>query len=148
MESAIDEAIAQYLTAPKSFREFKSFTALAEYRNIYRMTVYRHSKDTKVLEWARFLSAEHKMPGDLIARVNWPVSSLVKPKLPQQATRTQLNCARSTRGPRMTFSRASAYDDKMRGVLCDHNSTRNIRRKSHVLGNRALSLAIHRSRGP
>src|ERR1700746_1163654 len=40
-----DEAIAQYLSAPKSVREFNSFDELTKHFGISRMTVYRRTKD-------------------------------------------------------------------------------------------------------
>ena len=66
-----DEAIAQYLSTPKSIREFKSFSELATHFNISRMTVYRRSKDSSILERVEWLLTHHKLAGDLIARLNW-----------------------------------------------------------------------------
>ena len=66
-----DEAIAQYLATPKSIREFKSFSELAKHFNISRMTVYRRSKDSNILQRVEWLLTQHKLAGDLIARLNW-----------------------------------------------------------------------------
>ncbi len=71
LNSPEDEAIAQYLATPKSIREFKSFSELATHFNISRMTVYRRSKDSSILERVEWLLAHHKLAGDLIARLNW-----------------------------------------------------------------------------
>lgn len=66
-----DEAIAQYLSTPKSIREFKSFDDLAKRFNISRMTVYRRTKDLIVLQRVEWLMMHHKLAGDLIARLHW-----------------------------------------------------------------------------
>lgn len=71
LDSPEDEAIAQYLATPKSIREFKSFSELAAHFNISRMTVYRRSKDSSILERVEWLLTHHKLAGDLIARLNW-----------------------------------------------------------------------------
>lgn len=71
LDSPEDEAIAQYLTTPKSIREFKSLTDLAKHFGISRMTVYRRTKDLIVLQRAEWLLAHHRLAGDLIARLNW-----------------------------------------------------------------------------
>jgi hypothetical protein len=71
LDSPEDEAIAQYLATPKSIREFKSFSELAMHFNISRMTVYRRSKDSSILERVEWLLTHHKLAGDLIARLNW-----------------------------------------------------------------------------
>jgi hypothetical protein len=71
LNSPEDEAIAQYLATPKSIREFKSFSELAAHFNISRMTVYRRSKDSSILERVEWLLTHHKLAGDLIARLNW-----------------------------------------------------------------------------
>jgi hypothetical protein len=66
-----DEAIAQYLAAPKSIRDFRSFSELAAHFEISRMTAYRRSKDPVVLQRAEWLLTHHKLAGDLIARLQW-----------------------------------------------------------------------------
>jgi len=66
-----DEAIAEYLATPKSIREFKSFSELAKHFDISRMTVYRRSKDSSVLQRVEWLLMQHKLAGDLVARLNW-----------------------------------------------------------------------------
>lgn len=71
LDSPEDEAIAQYLSMPKSIREFKSFSELAEHFNISRMTAYRRSKDWSVLRRVECLLMRHKLAGDLIARLSW-----------------------------------------------------------------------------
>jgi len=71
LDSPEDEAIAQYLTTPKSIREFKSLTELAKHFNISRMTVYRRTKDLIVLQRAEWLLTHHKLAGDLIPRLHW-----------------------------------------------------------------------------
>jgi len=71
LESPEDEAIAQYLSAPKSIREFKSFSELAEHYNFSRMTVYRRSKDSRILKRVQHLLMNHKLAGDIVARLNW-----------------------------------------------------------------------------
>ena len=71
LNSPEDEAIAQYLATPKSIREFKSFSELATHFNISRMTAYRRSKDSSILERVEWLLTHHKLAGDLIARLNW-----------------------------------------------------------------------------
>jgi hypothetical protein len=72
LEPPLDEAIAQYLATPKSFREFKSFTELAERFNTSRMTCYRRSKCPHILERVEWLVQNHRLAGDLIARLHWP----------------------------------------------------------------------------
>lgn len=67
-----DEAIAQYLATPKSFREFESFSALAKHFNISRMTVHRRTKDPRILGRAESLLQQYKRAGDIIARLHWP----------------------------------------------------------------------------
>jgi hypothetical protein len=71
LDSPEDEAIAQYLSTPKSIREFKSFSELATHFNISRMTAYRRSKDPSILERVEWLLMHNKLAGDLIARLNW-----------------------------------------------------------------------------
>lgn len=71
LDSPEEEAIAQYITTPKSIREFKSFTDLANHFGISRMTVYRLSKDLIVLQRARWLLTHYMLAGDLIPRLNW-----------------------------------------------------------------------------
>jgi hypothetical protein len=70
-DSPEDEAIAQYLTTPKSIREFKSLTDLAKHFGICRMTVYRRTKDPIILQRAEWLLTHHMVAGDLIARLHW-----------------------------------------------------------------------------
>jgi DeoR/GlpR family transcriptional regulator of sugar metabolism len=72
LDAPEDEAIAQYLATPKSIRQFKSFSELAEHFNISRMTVYRRSKDLRVLKRVESLIRLYKLAGDLVARRNWP----------------------------------------------------------------------------
>lgn len=71
LNSPEDEAIAQHLTAPKSIRQFKSFIELAKHFNISRMTVYRRSKDSSVLQRAEWLLSQHKLAGVLVVHRNW-----------------------------------------------------------------------------
>ena len=71
LDSPADEAIAEYLATPKSIRQFKSFSELATHFNISRMTVYRRSKDLNILKRVGWLLKEHKLAGDLIARLHW-----------------------------------------------------------------------------
>jgi len=71
LDSPVDEAIAQYITTPKSIREFKSLTDLAKHFGISRMTVYRRTKDLIVLERAEWLLTHHRLAGDLIPRLHW-----------------------------------------------------------------------------
>jgi len=71
LDSPEDEAIAQYLSTPKSIREFKSFGELAKHFNISRMTAYRRSKDSSILQRVEWLLMSHKLAGDLIARRSW-----------------------------------------------------------------------------
>src|SRR5229473_189332 len=71
LDSPEDEAIAQYLSTPKSIREFKSFGELAKHFNISRMTAYRRSKDSSILQRVEWLLMSHKLAGDLIARLSW-----------------------------------------------------------------------------
>lgn len=66
-----DEAIAQYMSAPKSFRDFKSLTELALQFKISRMTVYRRSKDSDVLDRISWLSRNHRLAGNLLVQANW-----------------------------------------------------------------------------
>jgi hypothetical protein len=66
-----DEAVAQYLSTPKSIREFKSLSDLAKHFGISRMTVYRRTKDLIVLERVEFLLTYHKLAGDLLPRLHW-----------------------------------------------------------------------------
>lgn len=66
-----EEALAQYLATPKSIREFKSYTELAQHFNLSRMTVYRRTKDLRVLQRAEWLLQHHRLAGDLIARLHW-----------------------------------------------------------------------------
>jgi len=71
LDSPVDEAIAEYLTTPKSIRQFKSFNELATHFNVCRMTVYRRTKDLEVLQRIEWLLTQHKFAGDLIARRHW-----------------------------------------------------------------------------
>ena len=71
LDSPEDEAIAQYLASPKSIREFKSITDLAQHFNISRQTVYRRTQELYVLERAEWLLTHHKLAGDLTARLHW-----------------------------------------------------------------------------
>jgi hypothetical protein len=71
LELPVDEAVAQYLAAPKSIRDFRTFSELAEHFKISRMTAYRRSKDPVVLQRAEWLLTHHKLAGDLIARLHW-----------------------------------------------------------------------------
>lgn len=71
LDTPEDEAIAQYLTTPKSIREFKSLTDLAKHFGICRMTVYRRTKDLIILERAEWLLTYHRLAGDLIPRLHW-----------------------------------------------------------------------------
>jgi hypothetical protein len=71
LDAPEDEAIAQYLATPRSIREFKSFGELAKHFNISRMTAYRRSKDLSILQRVEWLLAQHKLAGDLVARLNW-----------------------------------------------------------------------------
>ena len=71
LDSPEDEAIAQYLATPKSIREFKSFSELATHFNISRMTAYRRSKDSNILQRVEWLLRHHKLAGDLVARLHW-----------------------------------------------------------------------------
>jgi hypothetical protein len=71
LDSPADEAIALHLATPKSIREFKSFSELATHFNISRMTAYRRSKDSSILERVEWLLMHHQLAGDLIARLNW-----------------------------------------------------------------------------
>ena len=72
LDSPQEEAVAQHLATPKSFREFKSFIELAKHFNTSRMTIYRRTKDLNVLQRVEWLSMNHKRAGDLVVRVNWP----------------------------------------------------------------------------
>lgn len=71
LDSPADEAIAEYLSTPKSIRQFRSFTELAEHFTISRMTVYRRSKDPRILQRVEWLLTQHKLSGDLVARLHW-----------------------------------------------------------------------------
>ena len=71
LDSPADEAIAEYLATPKSIRQFKSFTELATHFNISRMTVYRRSMESNILQRVEWLLTQHKLAGDLVARLNW-----------------------------------------------------------------------------
>jgi hypothetical protein len=71
LELAAHEAVAHFLAAPKSQREFKSFIALAQHFNVTRMTAYRWTQDTDVLWRADWLSLQDKVAGDLNARREW-----------------------------------------------------------------------------
>ena len=71
LEPPEDEAIAEYLSTPKSIREFKSYGELAKHFNISRMTVYRRTKDPAILDRAEWLLRNHKRAGNMIARLNW-----------------------------------------------------------------------------
>jgi hypothetical protein len=71
LNAPADEGIAQFLSTPRSIREFKSFNELAKHFNISRMTAYRRSKDLSVLLRVEWLVMHHKLAGDLIARLSW-----------------------------------------------------------------------------
>jgi hypothetical protein len=77
---ASDEAIADFLSTPRSVRELKSFTKLAEHLGVSRMTVYRRSKNPMVLQRVQSLLRHHELAGDLVAKLNWPriMQGLVK----------------------------------------------------------------------
>jgi hypothetical protein len=66
------EALAQFLAAPKSDREFKSLTALANHFNVTRNTAHRWKRDIDVMQRAHWLSTRNQMAGDLVARREWP----------------------------------------------------------------------------
>ena len=95
-----DEAIAQYLAMPKSLREFKSFTQLAEHFNISRMTAYRRRKDFRILHRADWLLRHCKLAGDLVARLHWGELWPAKSKPRSPATPKLLNFAKKSRGRR------------------------------------------------
>jgi hypothetical protein len=62
------EAVAQYLAAPKSRREFKSDSDLAKHFQVDRMTIHRWKNAPDVIKRAHWLSMQNKMVGDTIAR--------------------------------------------------------------------------------
>jgi len=66
------EAVAQFLAAPKSDREFKSLTALANHFKVTRMTIHRWKQDIDVMQRAYWLSKRNQMAGDLVARREYP----------------------------------------------------------------------------
>jgi hypothetical protein len=66
------EAVAQYLAAPKSLREFRSDMDLAKHFQVTRMTIYRWKNDVDVMQRAYWLSMRNQMAGDLVARREWP----------------------------------------------------------------------------
>src|ERR1700682_2441833 len=66
------EALAQFLAAPRSLREFKSYSALANYFHMSRMTIYRWTLEVEVMQRAYFLSMRNEIVGDLEARRAWP----------------------------------------------------------------------------
>ena len=66
------EALAQFLAAPRSLREFKSYSALANYFHMSRMTIYRWRFEVEVMQRAYFLTMRNEIAGDLEARRAWP----------------------------------------------------------------------------
>lgn len=65
------EALAEFLSTPKQFREFRTFADLAEKFDVSRMTIYRWSRDADVLLRAEFLVTINQAKGDLVARLHW-----------------------------------------------------------------------------
>ena len=66
------EAVAQYLAAPKSLREFKSDNDLAKHFLVTRMTIHRWKLHPDVIKRAHWLSNRYRLAGDLLVRINWP----------------------------------------------------------------------------
>ena len=66
------EALAQFLAASRSLREFKSYSALANYFHMSRMTIYRWTLEVEVMQRAYSLSMRNEIVGDLEARRAWP----------------------------------------------------------------------------
>ena len=71
LEDPVDEAVAQYVATPRLFRDFRSWSELADRFGISRMTAYRRSKELHVLQRVQWLVTNHKMAGDLVVKVNW-----------------------------------------------------------------------------
>jgi len=65
------EAVAQYLAAPKSLRELKSDTDVADYFQVTRMTIFRWKRDPDVIRRAHWLTRFNEMVGDIAARREW-----------------------------------------------------------------------------
>jgi hypothetical protein len=65
------EAVAQYLAAPKSLREFKSDNDLAKHFRKTRMTIHRWKHHPDVDKRVHWLSNRYRLAGDLLARLNW-----------------------------------------------------------------------------
>lgn len=66
------EAVAEYLSTPKSIREVKSVTALAAQLRVARLTVYRWTKNREVLRRAKWLTSGDVKLGAIIARRELP----------------------------------------------------------------------------
>jgi hypothetical protein len=68
--SPLDEALALHLAVPRSVREFRSFSDLAQHFNVSRMTCYRR-KNPVLLERVAWLLSENRFAGNLLIRQNW-----------------------------------------------------------------------------
>jgi hypothetical protein len=69
LNSSAEEAIAEHLATPKSIRQFKSSSELAEDLNISRVTAYRRNKDSSVSQLVEWLLTQHQLAGDIVARL-------------------------------------------------------------------------------
>jgi len=65
------EAVAQFFSAPKHCRRFKSSTALAEHFRVSRMTIYRWAQDLDVVKRTEWLATRNTVFGDFLARREW-----------------------------------------------------------------------------
>jgi hypothetical protein len=65
------EAVAQYLAAPKSLREFKSDNELAKYFDVTRNTIQRWKHHPDVTKRVYSISNRYRMAGDVEVRRNW-----------------------------------------------------------------------------
>jgi hypothetical protein len=97
------EAVAQFLATPKSDREFKSLTALANHFHVTRMTVHRWKQDIEVMQRAHWLSMRNQMAGDLVARSEWP-----------QIMETAVQLAKAGDVQAMKFCESRAWPDELR----------------------------------
>jgi hypothetical protein len=100
LDNPAHEALAHFLITPRTEREFKSLTALAEHFKISRMSVHRWKKNGDVLRRAEWLSRENKLVGDFIARREW-----------QRIVAVQVNLAKRGNTAAARFCKRRAWPD-------------------------------------
>ncbi len=103
-----DEAVAQFLAAPKQCRQFKSVAALAKHFDVSRTTIYRWAQDRDVVKRTEWLAMRNMGFGDFIACREWP--GIVKAQVAAALagdTRAAIFCQNRAWPEDLSFSRFS-----------------------------------------